>query len=200
VGKARAFQYGVALPADSDVYAVVPPVDESVLIVTQAAAVELANAVRLKVAKTVAGAMVPLTGGELGALRTYMGRVKDAGVRLNCTSGVADNLHLLVVVYYDPLVLDGTGARLDGTAATPVKDAVNAFLKNLPFNGVFGLNKLLEYVEATVEGVKIFEVVAAEANYASTPYVPITTTYVPDAGYMALDDVYWDASTIYVAG
>src|ERR1700722_4092716 len=40
---AKAFQYGVTLPPDTDVYAVVPPVDLTVLIVAYAAAVELAG-------------------------------------------------------------------------------------------------------------------------------------------------------------
>src|ERR1019366_6918228 len=40
VTMAKAFQYGVTLPSDTDVYTVVPPVDLTVLVVQFAAAVE----------------------------------------------------------------------------------------------------------------------------------------------------------------
>ena len=120
VTKAKAFQYGVLLPADSDVYEVVPPLDEAVLIVSSAAAVENAsiNKVRLKVAKGEPGALEALVPDELTALRAYIHRVKDAGVRVEVTSGDADDLKLDLTVYYDPLVLNADGERLDGTSTT----------------------------------------------------------------------------------
>jgi len=168
VTMAKAFQFGVSLPSDSDIYAIVPPVDPTVLIVQNAAAVELTNLVRIKVAKLLSGVLAPLSGGELTAFTTYMGRIKDAGVRLQCTSGAADNLQLSLKVFYDPLVLDSTGARLDGTSATPVKNAINAFLDNLPFNGLFVLNNLIAALQA-IDGVRIGDVELAQANYGATP-------------------------------
>lgn len=195
--KAKAYQHGVSLPEDSDVYAVVPPEDDAVLIVSNAAGVELGGLVRIKVAKGVSGSLSALSGGELSAFTAYMGRIKDAGVRLQLTSGAADDLRLGVSVAYDPLVLDSTGARLDGTAATPVKDAINTFLKNLPFNGLFVINKLVEYVENNVEGVVIFTLDSVEARYGAIPYATVEVEYVPDAGYMELDEVYFDANVVY---
>lgn len=196
ITKAKAFQYGVSLPADSDVYAVVPPEDDEVLIVTSAALVEVFNRVRIKVAKGVPGALEALTPGELDSLSTYMNRIKDAGVQLELTSDDPDDFKLAGQVYYDPLILTAAGARIDGSSDTPVKDAVNAFLSNLPFNGVFVLNDMIDAIEA-VEGVEIFTVVSAEANYAATPYVPITVKYTPDAGYMELNDAFFTANIGY---
>ena len=202
VGKAKAFQYGVALPADSDVYAVVPPVDIAVLVVANAAAVELPNGtVRLKAAKLSGGVLAALSGAQLTSFVTYMGRVKDAGVRLQCTSGEADNLQLSVRVYYDALILKADGSRIDGTAAAPVKAAIVAFLDNLPFNGIFSLNSLIAAGQA-VDGVTIFEVMVCQANYASTTYVDIKAAtpnvYNPDAGYMTMDVGYFDSHVVYV--
>ncbi len=201
VTKAKAFQYGVTLPADTDVYAVVPPEDEAVLIISSAAAVEIPvfNKVRLKVAKGAVGALEALSVGELAAFTTYMGRIKDAGVRLQCTSGNADVLRLKLNVYYDPLVIDATGERLDGTDATPVKGAINAYLSSLPFDGVFILNDMIDAVEAT-DGIKICHVETALANYAATPFVPVPVKYTPDAGYMEIDEVYFDANITYIPG
>jgi len=194
---AKLFQYGVTLPSDSDAYAT-PSSDPSIVIVKYAAAVELINLVRIKVAKQSGAALAGLSPGELTAFSAYMNRIKDAGVRLQLTSGNPDNLRLVVAIYYDPLVLTSTGARLDGTAATPVLDAVNTFLENLPFNGLFVLNNLIIALQA-IDGVRIGNVINAKANYAATSYVPIPVEYLPDAGYMALDEAFFNLNVTYTA-
>ena len=194
---AKLFQYGVTLPPDSDTYAA-PSSDPEVVIVQYAAAVELVSLVRIKVAKQLGTTLAGLSSSELTAFSAYMNRVKDAGVRLQLTSGNPDSLQLAVAIYYDPLVLSSTGARLDGTAATPVKDAINAFLINLPFNGLFVLNNLVIALQA-IDGVRIGNVAGAQANYAATPYVPIAVEYLPDAGYMVLDETYFDLNITYTA-
>ncbi len=197
VTMAKQFQYGVSLPADSDTYTV-PSTDPAVVIVSYAAVVELTTLVRVKVATLSAGLLAPVTSPQLTALTAYMQLVKDAGVRLQVTSGDPDTLQLKVKIYYDPLVLDATGARLDGTSTTPVKDAVNSFLTNLPFNGLFVLNNLIAALQA-IEGVVIGDVVSAQATYASLPYTAVTVEYTPDAGYMALDETYFTANVTYVS-
>lgn len=198
VSKAKAFQYGITLPADSDVYSIIPPADPTVLVVEYAAAVELVNLVRIKVARLSSGILAPLTSLQLTALTAYIARVKDAGVRVQVTSDDPDNLRLELAVFYDPLVLNSSGARLDGTAATPVKDAINEFLDNLPFNGLFVLNDLIIALRQ-LDGVRITEIISAEANYGLTPYVPVTYEYLPDAGYMILDNTYFDTHVTYTA-
>jgi hypothetical protein len=194
----KKFQYGVTLPPDTDEYSIVPPPDPTVLVVQYAAAVELAGLVRIKVARIAGSVLAPLTGLQLTAFSAYMNRVKDAGVRLQLTSGPPDNLQLALNIFYDPLVLDSAGARLDGTSATPVKTAVNNFLEHLPFNGLFVLNFLIEALQA-IDGVRIGHVSGAQAHYGFTSYVPIPVEYVPDAGYMALDEAYFDTHITYTA-
>jgi len=195
--RAKLFQLGETLPDGSDSYSE-PSTDPLVTIINHAAAVELSNLVRIKVAKDNAGTLEALTTGELAAFSGYMNRIKDAGVRLQLTSSNPDNLQLILSVYYDPLVLTSTGTRIDGTSSTPVLEAVNNFLANLPFNGVFVLNNLIGALQA-IDGVEIGSVVSAQANYAATPYVPITVRYTPDAGYMALDETYFNANIVYTA-
>lgn len=198
VTMAKAFQYGVALPADSDVYALVPPASPSVLIVQYAAAVELTNLVRIKVAQLSGSALAPLSSTQLTAFTSYMGRIKDAGVRIQCTSGAPDTFQPTMVIYYDPLVLDGTGARLDGTSPAPVMDAVNTFLDNLPFNGLFTLNSFIAAMQS-VPGVIIADEVSVQAYYGSVTPVVISSQYLPDAGYMTLDAAWFSANVSYVA-
>jgi hypothetical protein len=197
VTKAKRFQYGIQLPRDSDEYAT-ETTDPAIVIVKYAAAVELSNRIRIKAAKDNAGVLQQLEPAELEAFAGYMNRIKDAGVRLQMTSDDPDNLQLIVSVFYDALVLSNTGARLDGGSATPVRDAINSYLSNLPFNGLFVLNNLIEALQA-VDGVVIGSVVSAEANYALTPFVPIPVRYTPDAGYMILDEAHFNANVTYTA-
>ena len=187
VMKAKAFQYGVALITDSDTYATITS-SPTVAIVQYASAVELTNLIRIKVATLMSGVLAPLSSPQLAAFTAYMHLVKDAGVRLELTSGNPDKLRLVLNVFYDPLVLDSTGARLDGGAATPVHDAINSFLANLPFNGLFVVNNLIAALQA-IDGMVIGEIVSAEATYGSLPYSTVAVEYLPDSGYMVLDTV-----------
>ncbi len=198
VAMSKLFQLGVTLPADTDTYTTTIP---SAQIIKYAAAEELVTGyVRIKVATLTGSILSPLSAGDLSSLSSYMNRIKDAGVRLQMTSNAPDNLHLKTNIYYDPLVLDSSGSRLDGTSINPVEDAINVFLTNLPFNGLFILNRLIDAIEA-VEGVIICSVVLAEATHASLPYTSITYEYLPDAGYMILDHTYFSTAgfTNYIA-
>jgi len=193
--KAKQFQYGVALPAETDSYTSTST-DPSVAIVQYAAAVELTNLVRIKVATSTGGVLSAISGPQLLALTAYMSAVKDAGVRLQVTSGDPDTLQLVLHIFYDPLVLDSTGARLDGTSSTPVMDAVKTMLGSLPFNGLFVLNNLIAVLQS-IDGVRIGQVVSAQATYASLPPVAVPVEYTPDAGYLALDEVYFAINITY---
>ncbi len=191
VAMSKLFQLGVTLPPDTDRY---PTVSPSAQIIKYAAAEELITGyVRIKVAKLSGSVLSAISAGDLSSFGSYMNRIKDAGVRLQLTSDPPDNLHLKTNIYYDPLVLDSSGTRLDGSSATPVEDAINIFLANLPFNGLFILNRLIDAIEA-VEGVIICSVVLAEATHASLPYTSISYEYLPDAGYMVLDHTYFSTT------
>lgn len=196
VEKVKLFQYGISLPSGSDNYDSISD-DPAISIVKYAAAIELPNIVRLKVASETSGALTALDTVQLDACKAYMSKVKDAGVRLQITSGAADVLRLTVEIYYDPLVQDSTGAMLDGTATSPVKSATSAFLGNLPFNGIFVQDHLAAALQQ-VKGVKIAHIVNAEANYGATPFVPVGIAYTPDAGYLSLDETHFDANVVFI--
>jgi len=183
---AKAFQYGDALAVDSDTYAVI---DTTKQIVNYAAAIEYTNGIkglRIKVATLSGGSLAPLSSPQLTAFTAYMQTIKDAGVRLTMTTASPDSLKLNLNIYYNALVLDGTGARLDGTASTPVQDAIDNYLENLPFNGLYVNFELLEALKA-VDGVIIPELVSAQYYYtgiAGGGYTAIATECSPDAGYI----------------
>lgn len=192
---AKAFQYGDSLLPDSDTYAVINPDNQ---IVDEAAVVEVGSVLRIKVAKNTAGALGPLSADERSALALYMDRVKDAGVHLSITTQAGDNLKLTVEISYDALVINSDGERIDGGSTTPVLDAVKAYLLSLPFNGLLVLNRLIRAVEE-VEGVVICKIILAQSQYGGGGYTTFTKEVLPDAGYLTLNEDFFNDNITYVA-
>lgn len=188
--KAKQFQYGYDLVDEADYYdnsGEDEQLVEASKVVDYAAVVEQTRGLRIKVAKDDGADLVPLTNDELDAFIYYMKQIKDAGVRLNITTGVADNLKAALTVVYNPLVLNAEGGRIDGTDLTPVQNAIKNYLKNLPFNGILSLQKLIDQIQA-VEGVEDLKLTSARARYGLLPFTTINITYQPDSGYLRIED------------
>lgn len=184
--KAKLFRYGQALIPNEDYYDDTGLTETDIAarqIIAYAAVKEQTRGLRVKVAKNAGADLGPLADDELDAFIFYMKKVKDAGVKLNITTSVADSLKLTLRVVYNPLVLTPTGSRIDGSSTTPVQDAIKDYLKNLPFNGVFSLQKLQDVVQG-VEGVNDLNLDSASAQYGSLPFTSINISYLPDAGYL----------------
>lgn len=188
--KAKEFQYGYALLAESDVYDNNALSDDQIAasqVISYAAVIEAVlnnrRVLRIKVATLVNGDLGPVPSDQLAAFTAYMQTIKDAGVSLQITTANADGLQLSVDFYYDPLILTNAGARNDGTNPQPVQMAIDVFLKNLPFNGIFSINQLDNALQA-VEGYKDLRINFALAKYGSLPYGAINVKYIPDAGYL----------------
>jgi hypothetical protein len=194
---ALAFQYGHILLPDSDVYdnsALSDVQIETARVVKFAAAEEIYDTednlkgIRIKLATISGGDLAPLTEDQLTSFKAYIKRVKDAGVKIYASTGAADSLKVEITVYYDPLVLDATGQRLDGTNNTPVQDALDNFLlTGLVFNGTFIVGKMIDALQA-VEGVVIPHVENVQARYGIIPYADIEVLYKPDSGYLRIID------------
>lgn len=197
-GMARNFQYGDNLVDETDYYDNTGLTDAQIAakkIVSYAAVVEQERGVRIKVAKTVGDDLGALTD-ELNAFSEYMKEIKDAGVKLQITSGPADALKLDLRIKYNPLVINSTGARIDGVTMTPVKDAIKTHLKNLPFNGVFSVQKLVDVIQA-VEGVNDLNVDSVQTKYGALLFTAVDISVIPDAGYLRIADE--DLTITYIA-
>ncbi len=116
----------------------------------------------------------------------YAEKIKYAGTRLIVVSRIPDDFKAEYTIYYNPLVLDAYGARLDGTENEPTQKAAKTFLRNLEFNGELILTKLTDYLQ-TVEGIEEPVLNSASAKYGLFGYSPINEYYIADAGYMKLD-------------
>lgn len=187
--KMLAFQLGYTL-SPMLVYDNTDAIEADVLaskIIKQAAVEELAGRLKVKIAKEVIGELTPLTSEELAAAKAYAERIKYAGVKLSVISRVPDDFKCNYTIYYDPLVLDAYGARLDGTDDEPVQTAVKSFLRNLKFNGELSLTKLTDFLQS-IEGVEEPVKNSAFAKYGGFPYSSINEYYIADAGYMKLDE------------
>ncbi|MBN8834559.1 MAG: hypothetical protein ABS68_00305 [Niastella sp. SCN 39-18] len=188
--RAKMFQFGFDLVDEADYYDNTDIPEDTVnesKIVSYAAVVEQSRGIRIKVAKTVGADLGPLSTPEVDAFTRYIKEIKDAGVKALITSGPADNLKLQLVIVYDPLVLDGTGARLDGSNSMPVKTAIKEHLKNLPFNGVFSVQKLVDAIQL-VDGVDDLQLQTVQTKYGLLPFTSCGISVIPDAGYLRIDD------------
>lgn len=199
VNKAKEFQYGYNLVPEQDYYdntGIDPALIAASKIVAYASLVEEPT-IRMKVAKLVGANLAKLTDPERTAFCAYMKRVKDAGVKLHdttitspatITSTDPDKLRLVVRVKFNPLVLDSTGARRDGTNPAPVKDAVKGYLQNIDFDGLFSIQKLEKEMLA-VDGVDDLKIDGIQTKYGALPFTSVDIDFVPDSGYLIIEDV-----------
>lgn len=186
VGKAKQFQYGSELVEDNDYYA---DVVESQQVVASCAAEESQGILYVKIARLNNNEYEKLSTPQYNAFVNYINEVKDAGVNINVINFEADRLKLVIDIFYNAQILDSSGQRIDGQSATPVSDAVNTFLKNTPYNGVFLKSKLTDALQA-VEGVIVPEIRQMLCSrFDVQNFETIDIYYKPFSGHLRLYDV-----------
>lgn len=186
---AKQFQYGFNLVPETGGYDNTGLSEDQIVasqIVAYAAVVEQQRGIRIKVAKIVGNDLGPLGADELAAFIEYMEQIKDAGIKLLITSGVADDLKSTLRIFYNPLVINSAGGRIDGIDPSPVQTAFNNYLKSLPFNGIFAPSLMVDQLQA-VDGVVLVKDDLWQARYGALDYTNIDVQYNPDAGYLRTD-------------
>jgi len=189
VTTAKAFQYGYDLLPDSDKFDNGTHTEDEILdskIIKYAAAIERDGRLLLKVAKQDgSGDLQELEPGELAAFSEYINRVRDAGVVIELLTQPADHLKLEIDVFYNPLILNAQGQRIDGTAATPVRDAIYNYLANIEFDGTFVLAKMIDAIQQ-VEGVRFPHPKLVQARYGGLQFWDVQAQYHPLSGYIRI--------------
>ncbi len=189
--KALSFQYGFDLKEDSDQFDNKGNSEEAIgnsKIVKYSAVVEKdTGQLIIKIATEQGGKLQPISQTQQQAFEAYIAEIKDAGVRVTVTNYLPDRLLLDLEIYYDPLILDENGVhRLN--ANKPVEEAIEAYMKELPFNGELVLAHLVDKLQA-VEGVKIPNLLQARSAWidpATSGYgtaQPISVSTIPESGY-----------------
>lgn len=175
-----AYQYGDNLTYIDNKY-IYPTIDETKQIIKLCSVTERPDSVLVvKAAKLDSSQQpIPLDAQEQAALLGFLQKMKFAGTRLAVVSDTADLLKVVANVYYDPIFPSAI-------VKTNVEIAVNEYIKNLPFDGVFKITHLIDAIQA-VEGVTDFVYTAMEAKYGALAYQPIVRIYNANAGYLAID-------------
>lgn len=151
-------------------------------IVKYATAVERGGRVFIKVAKGAEGNRQPLNRQEYEALKEYFNQIKDAGVIIDIVSQEADEFRLDMDIYYDPMILDQNGMRLDGLVNDPIRTTIREFVQKLPFDSVYKNMALIDELQK-VPGVVIPELKRAEYRYRGRNWTPVNAKVQPDSGY-----------------
>lgn len=207
--KALAFQYGFDLKEDTDIFDNKGYSEQAIAnskIVKYSAVIEKnTGQLIVKIATEQDGKLQPISQIQQQAFEAYITEIKDAGVRVAVTNYRPDRLILDLEVYYDPLVLNEHGIhRLSGNK--PVQEAIEQYMKELPFNGEMILPHLIDKLQQ-VEGVKIPNLIQARSMWIepnSGGYgtaQPISVSIIPESGYfeVSFENQEFKSNITYIA-
>lgn len=136
--KAKAFQIDSLINSMTLAYDII---DAEKQIVAYAAAEENVNGgITLKLSKKDA----PLTDSELLKFKTYMEKVKYAGVAISYVSIAPDTLTIDMQVFYNPLASESSVRAL-------IEVEIAKYLNNIGFNGLFKVNDLIVGLRSVAE-------------------------------------------------
>lgn len=191
--KAKAFQYGFALIPDTDKYDNTGFTSDQIAdskIIKYAAVTSSGGQLLIKIATEAAGVLAPIAPEKKASFDAYILEIADMGVNYIVLNLLPDILLLNIQIYRDPLVLDSSGMSiLNGNY--PVQDAINEYMKQLPFNGELVLAHLIDKLQ-NVEGVVIPHLVNAESkaiDINTNTYLdaaPINVKTIPVSGYFTV--------------
>ncbi len=196
------FQFGFNLLPDSDEYNNAGATDaeiENSRIIRYSAATEADDQSRviLKIAGESGGELAPITQAQREAVEEYIERFRYAGIPLTLINYEPDLLYIGMKIYRDPLVLDANGTNIR-TGIQPVIEAINDFLLELPFDGEFVIQSLVDKLQL-VEGVLIahpINIATAWIDPQAQAYgvpVPLDVKRLPESGYYKIADNGLDA-------
>lgn len=186
------FLYGFDLLPDSDEFDLVGATAQQITAaqIIKYSAVnnsDIPGQIVIKIATENEAVLSPVTAQQKEAVEAYFERVKWAGTYVTIINYLPDRLFLNIKIQRDPLVIDENGnSILNG--GKPVEDAIQAFLKELPFNGELVLAHLIDKLQL-VDGVVIPTLLEASSSWIDasiddygTPTV-IDIKRIPVSGY-----------------
>ena len=188
--KALAFQLGDELVLNEDTmeygYA---KADAEKQVVKYAAVRDKGRSVQILVSGDEGGSPSVIDGDTLNAFKTYMNRVKVAGVLLSISSRASDRVKITAKVTIDPMVVNEQGEALsDG--GKPVETAIEDYLKNITYGGTLNKTKLMQAI-LEADGVEDVELTGVE--YTTDEGLTWTTlsgnNYTGESGSYTCEDI-----------
>lgn len=184
------FQYGFSLVPDKDYFDNNNATQEQIeasKIVKYAAVTQPPGRLVVKIAGEVNNVLSPIPAGAQVSFIEYVQEFKWAGVDVDVINFLPDRLYLIIQIERDALVLDANGMSiLNGNF--PVNDAIQEYMKELPFDGQLVLAHLIDKLQK-VPGVKIPTIVSAHSSWIDAdlgdygPPQPINIKTIPVSGY-----------------
>ncbi|WP_271783862.1 nucleotidyltransferase [Aquimarina algiphila] len=193
--KALAFQYGFDLITDTDRFNNDGANEDQIngsKIIKYSAVTEAVDETRVivKIAGESDEKLTPITPDQQSAFEFYIKELRFAGTPLTVINFEPDRLYLTIDIQIDRLVLLDNGVSIrDGNK--PVEDALQQYMKELPFNGELILQSMVDKLQ-TVEGVVIVNVINVESSWIdgnTNDYgqpEPIDIKKIPESGYFEI--------------
>lgn len=175
--QALKFQFGHILIWDGTKYRYLND-DPTARIITRAAVIDPTSIVRVKVAKS--NPPIPLSEPEYLAFESYMNLIKFAGTDLLVVNLLSDKLKLALNVYINPLS-DFLAVR------ELINTAINNYINNLPFNGVFILNNLINQIQLINEVINANPIGCKFSSATQPVPTQISLQYQSVSGYIEID-------------
>lgn len=126
------------------------------------------------------------------AFAKYIEEISPAGDHVTIINYLPDMLKFGFKIKYDPMVLNASGMSIL-TAKYPVTEAIELFLKNLPFNGELSIQRL-EAAILAVDGVEDLVTLSIESKWIDPAvngyglYQPISMSVIPASGRFKVED------------
>lgn len=168
------FQWGDALVFNDAIQQYVyPEIHPDRQVVKYVSVQDRGSSVQILVSGEKDGLPVPLSEEVLMTFKTYMNRVKIAGIVLSVRSLPADRINVAAIVTVDPLVISENGIRItDGSK--PVENAIVEYLRSIVYGGTFNKTRLVDAIQA-VEGVTDVELgICQYSSSGNTEFKTIT--------------------------
>jgi len=178
------FRYGVGLVVENGRIGY-PAGDTTPALLAQCSVREAADGLVIKVAKEVSTALEPLIQDELNSFSAYVAAIKYAGTPTRIINIQANLLKIEGIIFYDPLLIKSNGEAIaDGTR--PVDAVIEAYLRDLPFDGRLKRFSLKEKIMST-SGVSDLKITSVQHKYESYDYQEIEVSHIPESGYFKID-------------
>lgn len=160
-------------------------------IIKQASAQDFNRIVTIKLARDDgSGGLTKLIPTEKTAFLSYLDEFKIAGTTIIVITDDPDKLKLAYTIEFDPQVMRSNGTLIEDDSK-PVQDAIDSYIRGLPFNSIFRVLELTDKIQVA-RGVVNAVADVVDARFGSLPFTSIldvpTEIYLPNAGYLATVD------------
>ena len=132
------------------------------------------------------------TPDHMEAFSKYIEEIAPAGDHVTIINYLPDFLKFSFKIKYDPMVLKADGMNIL-TAKYPVNEAIETFLKNLPFNGELSVQKL-EASIMLVDGVEDLQTLQIQSKWIDPAqngygfYQSVNMSVIPASGRFKVED------------